>query len=238
MIKYYTKGMEKKTLMNKVVCVVNNYDIFNKVVKNNENLINCEILDIDNTAENTSITKRYNEIIEKNANLNSWMLFIHQDFGITENINPILENLDKNFVYGVIGPKTIKEVKTEKLGKSFTYSILCGQIMQGKNNFDFKEFGYPVKAPETVDAIDCCCIIMHSTLINQYNLRFDEKLKFHMYAEELCYRAKHDYGIETKVIPMKCFHMGTGKLDEKFQESVKYLKEKFKTNNIPSTCPT
>ena len=79
---------------------------------------------------------------------------------------------------------------------------------------------------------------MHSSLIKKYNLRFDENLSFHMYAEELCYRAKKDYKIKSKVVQMKCFHMGEGSLNDEFYKAVEYLKEKFHTDKIPSTCQT
>lgn len=222
----------------KVVCVVNNYDIFNKVVKSNENLKNCEITDYDNTTENIAITKRYNDFIKNNIKANSdfWIAFIHQDFGFLEDVKGIFEKLDTDCIYGAIGPKTLDKTIIDKNGLSYSYSIICGKILQGNNDFNFEEFGFPVKEQEIVDAIDCCCIIIHSSLIRKYNLRFDENLDFHMYAEELCYRAKKDYGIKTKVVQMECYHMGKGSFNEEFQKSVEYLKAKFKINSIPSTC--
>lgn len=227
----------------KVICVVNNQEIFEKVVKNNENLKNCEYFVFDNTRENVAITKRYNSFIDKNLNdKDSWYLFIHQDFGIMQDIDSLLKKLDRNNIYGAVGVKILKGIffgkkgKGRNLGFKTVLKLTIGRILQGNNDFNFKKHWCPALFQPTVDAIDCCCIMIHSSLIKKYNLRFDENLNFHLYAEELCYRAKRDYKIKTKVVQMKCFHLGQGTLDEDFEKSAKYLKEKFNLNSIPSTC--
>lgn len=237
-----------------VICVYNNQEIFSNIVKNNENLKNCKIFAYDNTKENIAITKHYNNYIEENIghgigdtvplNTNDfWCLFIHQDFGIMEDIEPILKNLDKNNIYGAIGVKILKGLffgrsgTKRKLGFKNELKLTFGRILQGNNDFSFKKYGLKIFFQPTVNAIDCCCILIHSSLLREYNLRFDENLNFHMYAEELCYRAKQEHNIKTKVVQLKCFHLGKGCIDESFQESVQYLKEKFKIKNIPSSCP-
>lgn len=223
---------------NKVVCVVNDYEVFNKVVKNNENIAECEIFDYDNTAKNISIPKRYNDFIVKNikSDSNFWILFIHQDFGIMENIDSVLKKLNRNDIYGAVGVTFHKGLFLGKEGFKKSIALTWGRILQGQNNFNFKGHGRRILFPFTVNAIDCCCVMLHSSLFNKYNLRFDENLNFHMYAEELCYRAKKDYKIKTKVVQMKCFHMGTGTLNEEFVKSADYLKKKFNIKRIPSTC--
>ncbi|MFA7659084.1 MAG: hypothetical protein WCY19_06605 [Candidatus Gastranaerophilaceae bacterium] len=227
----------------KIICVYNNPKIFDKVVKNNEHLKNCEIFAYDNTVENISITKQYNRFIEENIKAAArggrlekdfWCLFIHQDFGMMEDINPILEKLSTNNIYGAVGSKFYDGFLFRKNGFNINY----GRILQGNNDFNFHEYGVKVKRPKTVDSVDCCCIIVHSSLVKKYNLHFDENLDFHMYAEEFCYSAKKNYRIKSKIVQMKCFHMGTGNLNEEFQKSAQYLKEKFNIKRVPSTCPT
>lgn len=230
-------------MSSKVICVVNNQKIFEKVVKHNENLKNCEYFVFDNSTENVALTKHYNSFIEQNLKDNdSWCLFIHQDFGITEDIDSVLKKLDKNYIYGAIGVKILKGIffgkkdKDRHLGFKTSLKLILGRILQGNNDFNFKKYGISASFQPTVDAIDCCCIMIHSSLIKKYNLLFDENLSFHLYAEELCYRAKKDYKIKTKVVKMKCFHLGHGTLDENFENSAQYLKKKFNVNSIPSTC--
>ncbi len=222
----------------KIVCVVNNYEIFNKVIKSNENLQNCEIFDYDNTKDNIAITKRYNDFIENNIteDTNSWVLFLHQDFGINENIDSWLKNLNPNNIYGAIGVTLHKGIFFGKEGFKKSIVLTWGRISQGNNDYNFKRHGRRVLFEKSVDTIDCCCIIIHSSLITKYKLRFDQNLNFHMYAEELCYSAKHKLNIQIKVKQMKCFHLGKGNLDEEFQKSAQYLKNKFQINRIPSTC--
>lgn len=235
-------------MKSKVISVYNNAEIFEKVVKTNQNLNNFEIIAYDNTKHNISITKQYNNFIEKNIISNSniedfWCIFIHQDFGFMEDISEILDKLDKNNIYGAMGIRFLygvfigaKGLERQK-GLKNKVKILLGRFLQGNNDFNFTEMGYKINKPFPVETVDCCCIIIHSTLIKKYNLNFDENLNFHMYAEDLCYRAKKNYKIRVKVIPIKCFHMGVGALNEEYKKSVQYLKEKFQISEIPSTCP-
>jgi len=230
----------------KIVCVVNDYSIFDKVVKNNENLINFDITDYDNTKENLAVTKRYNSFIEESIEPSVgdfWVLFVHQDFGITDNIDSIVEKLDKNCIWGAIGIKIYRGVFIgkkgieQKIGLKQHRILTLGSISQGNNDFNFAPYGKEIPSTADVDSVDCCCMMMHSSLIKKYNLRFDENLNFHMYAEELCYRTKKEYKIKIKVVQLKCFHLGKGNLNEEYQKSVAYLKNKFKIKKIPSTCP-
>ena len=228
--------------MNKIVCVVNDYEIFNKVVKNNENLTDCEIVSYDNTLENISITKRYNDFISHNienkadSEASFWTIFIHQDFGFMENLNLVLEKLDTNCIYGAIGATMQNGVYLCEEDTMYFYPAIHGRILQGNNDFNFTEFGPILDEQKVVDSLDCCCIMIHSSLIKKYNLKFDENLNFHMYAEELCYRVKNEHEIKTKVVQMNCFHIGRGVLNDEFTDSVAYLKTKFNINRIPSTC--
>lgn len=229
----------------KLVCVYNNRDIFFKVVKNNDNTKNCELYEYDNTLDNIPITKYYNKFIDDNIESDSWVVFIHQDFGFMENVDLVIEKLNPNYIYGAVGVKIFKglfwgkkhDVVGVKRGFKTELKLTIGQILQGDNDFGLKKHGRLALFQPTVDAIDCCCIIIHSSLLKKYNLRFDEHLSFHMYAEELCYRTKKDYKIKTKVIQTKCFHLGKGCFDEDYKKSTQYLKEKFKIKKIPSTCP-
>lgn len=226
----------------KIVTVVNNYEIFDNVVKNNHNLKDCEILAFDNRVEHSSISKKYNEFIENNLLQDCWIAFIHQDFGVMENLDNLLKTADKKCIYGVIGAKTFKGFFWGKRKSKGNYgfkthlTLIVGEILQGNNGFNFRKYGHKSLIPLSVDSIDCCCVIMHSSLIKKYNLKFDENLKFHMYAEDICYRSKHEHKIKIKILPLKCFHLGKGNLNEEFQKSALYLKKKFNIKYIPSTC--
>lgn len=225
-------------MKDKVVCVVNNYDTFDKVVKSNEHLKDCEIHYYDNSIENISVTERYNDFIDElPEDEDFWVMFIHQDFGFLENPIETLRTLNPKYIYGTIGVKFYKFLYFNRHGFKRHHVAVCGKILQGNNDFNFREYGVELKRPKTATSVDCCCIMIHSSLIKKHSLRFDENLKFHMYAEDLCYRARKKYKIKVKVVQMKCFHMGIGSLDEEFKASADYLKQKFKISRIPSTCP-
>ena len=226
----------------KVICVYNKQEIFDKVVKHNKNLKDCEIFACNNTKDNVAITKLYNKFIDENILTDEdpdfWCLFIHQDFGIEENIDLKLNKLDKICIYGPVGAKFYRGLFFDKHGlKRRLFNVNYGKILQGNNDFNFHEYGVKLKRSKIVDAIDCCCIIIHSSLIKKHNLHFDNNLSFHMYAEELCYSAKKNHRVKTKVIQLNCYHLGTGNLNEEFQKSAQYLKDKFNIERVPSTCP-
>jgi len=233
----------------KVICAFNNQEIFDKVVKNNENIKAAELFAYENTLDNIAITKRYNEFISndfQNSDKDFWCVFVHQDFGIMEDIDAVVAKLDKKNIYGAVGVKIFKGLffgKKYSINEHVSFGfknelkLTYGKILQGNNDFNFKSHGRKLYFHATVDAIDCSCIIIHSSLIKQYGLRFDENLSFHMYAEELCYSAKKNYKIKTKVVQMECYHMGKGTFDEEYQKSAQYLKDKFNIDKIPSLCP-
>lgn len=134
--------------------------------------------------------------------------------------------------------KFIEIRKKPKRCRKLTRELL-GQINQGNNNFDFQKNGIFLKEPTTVSTVDCCCIIVHSSLIFEHNLRFDENLKWHMYAEDFCINARRNYGILTKVVQLDCFHTSTGNLDnlgDDFYNSADYIKKKYNIEYINSTC--
>lgn len=232
-------------MKNKVICVYNNQKLYDTLVKANKNLESCEIIGYNNTKTNTAITKLYNNFIDKyvdESQKDFWCFFIHQDFGFMEDINLIIQRLDPNFVFGTIGIKfndefSFKRDESSSPENKIPISSTVGQILQGDNGLNFHSYGVKLEEPQIANAIDCCCIILHSSLIKKYNLHFDENLKFHMYAEDICYKAKSEYGIETKVVPTKCFHIGQGSLNKDFQEAAQYLKDKYDLDMVPSTCP-
>lgn len=88
----------------------------------------------------------------------------------------------------------------------------------------------------TVSSVDCCCLIVHSSLISKYNLRFDENLNWHMYAEEFCINAQITHKITSKAAQFNCFHLGEGKLNDDFHNCAKYVKEKHTLKYLKTTC--
>lgn len=90
---------------------------------------------------------------------------------------------------------------------------------------------------ENVDSVDCCCLIVHSSLIKQHNLLFDENLKFHCYSEDFSFNAKYNFAINTCIAPITSHHLSLGNLkSNEFIQSMDYLKNKYKGKKIFGTC--
>lgn len=227
----------------KIICVYNKQEFYEKVVVACEYHQNCDFFGYDNTKENMSIPKRYNHFIkteitqsENPESQGFWCIFMHQDFAFREDPDLIIKDLDKNCIYGPIGVilKPIPSANTSEPVEEYE-TVFYGKVAQRVHQ-KFVYIGSSISGPTTVEVLDCCCMIIHSSLIKKYNLLFDENLNFHMYAEEFSLSAKKNYGIETKVIEIECFHLGMGKLDDAFKTSAQYLKEKFNISRVPSTC--
>lgn len=248
----------------KIITVVNDLDCYNKTIKNNPNMNKYEITIFDNIKKNIGISKRYNSYIKKNIFTNkvkdSWLIFCHQDFAFLEDALPILEEQDKNCIYGVTGVKKRKigNLKFKMKGLIPTFFIKTkvlgiGQIHQGydpkkfkkaykKNPFimdgeNFYLSNKLITKPVEVDTVDCCCVIIHSSLIKKEKLLFDENLEWHCYAEDMCLNAKYNHNIPVKVIQFKCKHLSRGdSRNESFEKFFEYIANKYKGKKFCTPC--
>ncbi len=219
----------------KIITVVNDFETFNRCIKNNENLKDFEVICYDNTIENIGIPERYNTFISSiKENDDYWVAFIHQDFIFNENPLEKLTKLSKECVYGPVGIN--RQLIFFRYKPKFIFKIyrrcMLGRIYQGEGSY---MIGAKVDDNPKVKTIDCCCCFIHSSLIYKHKLKFDENLKFHMYVEEMCYLAKK-LRIDTKIIQLDCRHISEGNINDELRESALYLKKKYKLFRISSTC--
>lgn len=214
-----------------VISVVRDFDLYEKLVKSNYFYGNAKFISFDNNNENIGISKRYNSFLESyDFNTEEWFVFVHEDWQLKQNLSKTIKNLDKNFIYGVCGAFYNSKKNSQ---------YLFGQITQSKKDGTEKVlWGLPIYCAKKVDTVDCQCLIVHSSLIKKYNFAFDEKLSFDFYTEEFSINAKENFGIETKVIPIKCHHFSYGNPREAFFESIEYVKEKYKNRKYSygATC--
>lgn len=172
----------------------------NPFVQNNP-LIN--IFGIDNTIDNQCISKRYGQFLDSyDYSVPAWFVFCHSDWELREDITPLLETLDSESIYGPIGAilhknpdsSLVREYRGQCLEKKRDGSNTRQQRCQLTNT------------GVLVDTLDCQCVIVHSSLVEKYSLRFDEKLNFNLYVEDFCINAKESYGIESKILNVRCCH--------------------------------
>lgn len=204
----------------KIITVSKNLEMYDRLIKNNKFNQGCDFILFDNNIENIGISKRYNSMLEQyNYKNEDWFIFCHEDFEFLENWQKKLEKANKNFVYGVIGTCL-------KNKKKYYYGKILNSDKQGNN---LAEIGIASSSHQIVDTVDCCCFIIHSSLIKKYNLRFDENLSFHKYIEEFCIRVHENYDIKTAIFPVKCQHYSWG-IDlpnDSFTQAEIYVQKKF-----------
>lgn len=225
----------------KIVSVVSNFEMYKKCIQDNESMNKHELIFYDNTKENIGIPKRYNDFIRQNVNNDDfWIIFCHQDFGFDKDPQEILDKLDKDCVYGpigAIGREQFLSIRRFQPKFNVIKTHLLGQIRQfKKKKQDFFLSGEFINEPTNVETLDCCCLIVHSSLVKKHDLKFDENLDWHLYVEDFSIVAKNKYNILTKAVQFDCFHMGQGDINEDFNKSWEYMLKKHNTNRILGTC--
>jgi hypothetical protein len=165
-----------------------------------------------------------------------WLIFSHQDFGFLEDPYAKLQTLDDNCIYGPIGAARKKGVFIRNSRILFERKKLYGQINQARNDEKYYQNGIYLKRPKLVDTIDCCCMIVHTSLIKKYDLQFDESLAYHLYSEDFSLHARYAYGIKTKALQIECKHLSLGNATRDFYDSLAYLKSKYKGKRFVGTC--
>ena len=214
-----------------IITVVRDFEIFNKLIRNNINCIDAKLNTFDNRKENNPIPFCYNKFLEQyDYSKESWFIFCHEDFEFQEDLKSLQNKLDKNSLHGVIGGK-----RAGFMG--FGMQIVYGNMTEIKRNGDGIPWnpGKIISKPVKVEAFDCCCLIVHSSLIKKYDLRFDENLLFDFYIEDFCAAAKTKHKIKSYVHPITSRHHSGSKATNRLYRHLPYLKEKYPRNCFVGT---
>lgn len=205
-----------------VVTVVRNYEMYNRFVKNNEWFQPARFYDLNNTIENKNISVRYNEFLNRyDYSEEAWFVFCHEDWQLKGDIVSKFERLDKNSLYGPIGTIFLPQKNR------FLLRSLGGVKNSDKEGKNIRFYGRSCQNGTLVDTFDCQCLLVHSSLIEKYQLRFDENLHFDLYVEDFCAMAKEQFGILSKIINLKCQHYSYGSIKECFYNDFEYLESKY-----------
>ncbi len=207
-----TKYCEMRFKM-QIVSAVRDFEMYDRLVKNNMFNKGAEFTAIDNTVENKYISVRYNEFLDNyDYTKPDWIMFCHEDWELKENLDERLARLDKYNLYGPIGRSWLR---------------LQGQIVHSDRFDNAETIGHFCKDIALTTTFDCQCMIVHSDLIKQYNLRFDEKLYFDLYVEDFCINAKELFGVKSYILQMDCQHYSKGSVAQRFYDNFNYLSEKY-----------
>ncbi len=185
------------------ISVVRDFDMYNRVIRDNPHVIDDKnILKLlDNSQENIGLSKRYNEFLDSYDFSNpGWFVFCHEDWEILENIAPKIKKLNKEGLYGVFGAKLTKS-------KGILSRDYIGEILDcTRDNKNHRKLGSSFKNLTTVDVLDCQSLIVHSSLIKKFDLRFDENLDWDLYVEDFCLNAFIKHKIKSKVLKLAVCH--------------------------------
>lgn len=222
------------------ISVIRDFDLYSKFFTNNEFVNKYDLITFDNNKENLGISQRYNSFLSSFDHSNeSWFVFCHEDFCLKEDIYNLLTSLDKNNIYGPIGTYISENFEIEYNKKKFLIPVRSkkGQIIQkNKQGENSQLIGIKLQKPSLVDTADCQCLIIHSSLIQKYNLRFDENLTFDLYSEAFSIEAKEKYQINTFAIQVNCEHWSEGNIGERYYKGINYLNNKYPNSLYAGTC--
>ena len=205
--------------------------LYGSCIANNPYARSLEHVAIDNRKRNDPIPVCYNCFLDGyDYSREAWFIFCHEDFELREDISPLLERLDHLSLHGVVG--------AAKRGLAgFAMQVIYGNMVGCRRDGKGEEWcvGKHIEKTTEVETFDCCCMMVHSSLIAKYGLRFDEHLLFDMYVEDFCASVKVKYGIRSYVHPVKCCHHSGSLATERLYRHLPYLKKKYPHNCFVGT---
>jgi hypothetical protein len=235
---------DKTTAHDRVVMVTacNDPSVYARYVAKSVGIDAADFHRYDNSADNRPVPERYNQFIEAMpADLDAWIAFVHNDFQFLEDPRGWLSSVSPNHLYGVVGADIVEDEVPDSIragALSDTRAqrrVLRGQVECSTDLLASGVCGTKVDGMVPVRTVDCCCLIIHASLIRRLQLRFDASFPWHLYTEELSLRAARDWGVRTFVIPVRSGHYGRGAVDEMFHTGLKRLKETH-GDILASTC--
>lgn len=197
------------------VSVVRDFAMYERLVRGNPCNAAAEFVAFDNRTDNRTIPERYNSFLDgRGGDEDVWYVFVHEDFEFLEPLEKRLPSLDRNSIYGPCGAAASVPVAGVTLNSD-------------KDGGSFRFVGAPVADGFEVATLDCMCLIVHSSLVARYGLRFDEKLTFDLYAEDFCVAARERHGIPTRICQLRCYHHSYGTIAPRFETQLEYLCGKY-----------
>lgn len=211
-----------------IISVVRDFAMYERCLGVNPNCRGCQLIPLDNRAQNEGLPKRYNAFLaSRPSSEEAWYIFCHEDFEPREPLLPRLANLDPNAIWGVIGAVT-----RVRLGFYHQW-LLLGQITEcNKDGSNEHLLGEKVALGTPVETFDCQCLIVHSSLIRRFDLSFDEHLTFDLYVEDFCMAAAAK-GVAARILPLACRHWSNGKTQPRY-----YVQEAYLAKKYPNACFT
>lgn len=202
------------------VSVVRNPGLYARCVSSNVFNAGADFVCFDNTRDNVGVAGRYNSFLDSyDYSKPAWFVFCHEDWELLEDIRPKLAGLPEDSLYGPIGNATLV---TDSRICSYTRGFCRQCDREGKRRVRCRGL---FRTGE-VDTFDCQCLIVHSSLVERFSLRFDENFTFDLYVEDFCISAFENHGVISRILPMDCRHWSYGSVSDRFMRLKEYLSSK------------
>ena len=215
-----------------VVTVVRDFEQYNRFIKSNTGFDGAVFTAFDNRDDNQAIPVRYNSFLDGYDYSNpAWFVFCHEDFEPLELLCALLDGLSKDSLWGPVGCH-----RRHFLGVG--YQVYDGAIKQVSPTTGHV-IGNPWPNTPTgklTETFDCCCLIVHSSLVERYHLRFDPELQFDLYIEDFCANAKLHYGVRSRILRFAAAHHSENAATERLFRHLPYLEKKYPHNCFCGTC--
>jgi len=215
-----------------VISVIRDFAMYERCVVPSAERCGCERIVLDNREKNERIPVLYNRFLDAFDYSNpAWFVFCHEDFEWMDDLKERFSTLPTDGIYGPVGVRY-------RIEHGWNVHVeACGSFLQtNKDGSSPIVFGREVPTGTPVKTLDCACLIVHSSLVERYGLRFDENLSFDLYVEDFCIAAQERHGITCRILPMKAHHWSAGSIGDRYCRQLACLRKKWPRVSYPSSC--
>jgi len=215
-----------------LISVVRDFAMYDTCIGTNAFVSDCEKVVFDNREKNESISVLYNRFLKGfDYSKPAWLMFCHEDFKLCGDIKGVIATLSPESLWGPIGAKTI----VRRWGWCQWRAV--GHVtMANKDGSEANDVGTLREPQEVVEALDCCCVLVHSSVFAKTGLVFDENLSFDLYVEDLCISANELFGIPSRAMSVPCVHFSKNSPQERYELQHRYLNRKWSKVSYSTPC--
>ena len=214
------------------ITVVRDFSMYSRCLQENANMYGARRVVFDNREKNEPITVLYNRFLDSyDYTMPAWFVFCHEDFSPDERIEDVMSGLPKDSLWGPIGAVT--EIRW---GVFCRWRGVGGVTILGKDGMAPASVGECVPNGFIAETLDYCCLVVHSSLIKENRMRFDENLSFDLYVEDFCISANEKHSIPTRIVNFCCRHFSKASPGPRYRKQHKYLNRKWRGVSYSSPC--
>jgi 2-polyprenyl-3-methyl-5-hydroxy-6-metoxy-1,4-benzoquinol methylase len=218
-----------------VVSAVRDFSMYDRTIRENRFLADATLACFDNREKKEGIARVYNRFLDGyDFAVEDWFIFCHEDWELKDEIQSLLPQLDKTSLYGPVGAILL----TQDGGLTREYRGGCCEKKKD-GTAERKLVGRNYQTGTLVDSFDCQCLIVHSSLIQRTNARFDEHLNFDLYVEDFCLTLRLQHAVPSRIVELKACHWS--RIDDlstrpDYFKQQEYLNRKYEGHLFAGIC--